>query len=80
MSRHSICKCDLCEKVSPEFQSKEIQVIFTTDQTEGRSTLPYLSNERIDICGNCLNKVLEGNYIFAEGAMGYNNFYFKKKK
>ena len=57
-----------------------IQVIFETEQTEGRTTKPYLSEEKIDICQKCLDKVLDGNYLHATGAMGHNNYYFKKNE
>lgn len=70
-----VYKCDIkdCEN-NPQKKGFKIQVIFTTDQTEGRSCEPYLSDETIDICKSCLDKVLKGNYIFASGAMGYNTY------
>lgn len=68
--------CDICEKEISNAKAKEIQIIFTTDQTEGRSCEPYLSNQVIDICKDCMDKVLKGNYIFAHGAQGYNTYYF----
>ena len=76
MARKEIITCDIC-KCNDEVTQKRIDVIFETDQTEGRSTKPYLCNNVIDICENCLSKVTKGNYIFASGAMGYNDYYFK---
>ena len=53
-----------------------IQVLFTTDQTEGRAVPPYLSDEKIDLCADHMTKLLsEGKYIHARGAMGYNEYY-----
>ncbi len=77
--KKTIITCDI-EKCNNDFlvETKDIQVIFTTDQTEGRSCTPYLSNEKVDICVDCLIKVLEGNYIWANGAQGHNTYYFKK--
>jgi ribosomal protein L37AE/L43A len=73
-----IWKCDIdkCEN-SANHKGLSIQVIFTTEQTEGRNTKPHLSNEKIDICQSCLDKVLEGNYIFGAGAMGHNCYTLK---
>ena len=78
--RETIVKCDICqsEKVIDNFK---IQVLFTTEQTEGRGITPYnLSDEKLDLCESCRSHVLKGNYIFAEGAMGYNKYYFRKGK
>lgn len=74
-----ICDLENCEN-EPENKGFKIQAIFLTEQTEGRWTAPYLYNETIDICNNCLGRVLKGNYIFAAGAMGYNKYFFKKGK
>jgi hypothetical protein len=71
--------CDIqdCKNV-PEHKKKSIQVIFTTDQTEGRSVAPYLSIETIDICQHCLDIVLKGNYVYGSGAQGHNTYTLKK--
>ena len=73
--------CDICKnKLNQNNEIKlkfNIQVIFHTEQTEGRNVNPYLSNEKIDICQKCYNKVLEGNYIHGNGAQGCNNYYFR---
>jgi len=67
--------CDIkgC-KNEASLKSKNIQVIFVTEQNEGRSCTLYLSNEKIDICTGCLNHILRGNYIRAFGAQGYNEY------
>lgn len=72
--------CDVCNlKTSNE--AVNIQVIFTTEQNEGKPCAPYLQSEKLDLCNNCLNKVLhDGYYIFAEGAMGSNKYFFKNRK
>lgn len=70
-----VCDIKNCKNtLDKEDLDKSIQVIFTTEQTEGRSCKPYLSIEKLDICKSCLDKVLQGNYIFAYGAMGYNDY------
>lgn len=71
-------KCDIngCgNNVEDENVDKEMDVIFTTEQTEGRSREPYLSRVDIDICGSCLDTILSGGiYIKAAGAMGHNKY------
>ena len=69
--------CDLCKKET-EIKEENIQVIFITEQTEGRSITPYLSLEKFDICENCMDKILRGNYVFGYGAQGHNSYYFEE--
>ena len=42
--------CDLCKEEGSN-HPKQIQVIFTTEQQQGKNCEPYLSTEKIDICG-----------------------------
>jgi len=76
--KKEIYSCDVCKKET-EVKKERIQVIFTTEQDEGRSTEPYLSDQNIDICKDCKKTVLEGKYIYASGAMGFNEYWFKRK-
>lgn len=77
--------CDVCKSDIDFFSLKysnlqvptNIHVVFTTEQTEGRSVDPYLSLETIDICPACMRTILGGKMLFAEGAMGNNTYYFK---
>jgi len=55
-----------------------MQVIFTTEQNEGRSTKPYFETIKLDLCDKCFSNTLNGNYIFASGAMGHNEYYFRR--
>lgn len=55
-----------------------LQVIFHTEQTEGRGVKPYLSLQSLDVCEKCMEKVLKGNYVHGSGAQGVNDFYFIK--
>lgn len=53
----------------------QMQIIFTTEQTEGRNVEPYFSIENLDLCEKCLNITLkERKYIIAHGAMGNNTY------
>lgn len=74
-----VIECDVCkEKVCTTVDSIKMQIVFTTEQTEGRSTKPYFSSHNLDLCEKCLNKALTGNYIFGHGAQGHNTYYFLK--
>ncbi len=59
-----------------EYKKTSIQIIFTTEQTEGRNVTPHLSMEQLDICDKCMANLLKGNYIYGAGAMGYNTYWF----
>jgi len=73
--------CDICKiESNTKFKSIDLQVIFLTEQTEGRSVNPYLSSQKIEMCKDCNDYVLKGNYLYGSGAMGYNEYYFKKKE
>ena len=72
------CDIDGCNNPA-KHKEFGLQVIFTTDQTEGRSCDPYLSHVVIDLCHGCMTNILKyGKYIFAHGAMGHNTYYFRK--
>jgi hypothetical protein len=68
-------KCDVCGALNAK-EGIKLQVIFHTEQTEGRGCEPYLSTETIDLCDDCHAKVLQGNYLHGTGVMGYNNYKF----
>lgn len=72
----TITKCDICKRTE-DVQEKKMDVIFHTEQTEGRGVEPHLSNEKLDICDRCLQIVLNGNYVHGQGAMGYNEYFFR---
>lgn len=72
--------CDVCKDPILKGSKTEIQVIFTTEQTEGRGVPNYLSDESIDMCKKCHDHVLKGNYLFGHGAQGYNNYFFNNKR
>ena len=79
--------CDVCNSVVDEtkdvkevtlkYSKKTIQVIGTTEQNEGRSVAPYLTLAKLDLCNACEVRILEGNYLYMEGAMGCNKYFFK---
>lgn len=77
--------CDICGCEIGQFdQSKQeppkpisVLVWFDTEQTEGRSVTPYLSNESLHLCDDCADK---GIMIHAVGAMGFNEYSIKGEK
>lgn len=69
-----ICDINKCEN-EPKAKNSGLamQVIFTTEQNEGRPTKPYFQMVHLDICDSCLDRILhKGSYITARGAMGDN--------
>jgi hypothetical protein len=71
--------CDVCKKETIN-KTLELMVVFTTEQNEGRSCKHHFTNEKIDLCDNCLNEMLyNGKQLFAYGAMGCNTYYFNKE-
>ena len=74
--KKEITYCDICGK-EKTIDTKQIQVIFTTNQTDGYPVDPYFSTEKIDICADCQALRLKGNHIYGSGAQGYNRYEFK---
>ena len=70
--------CDICKEESgaPRKGEGKVQVIFTTEQNEGRTSRPYFEIVDINWCEQCRYKALQGNAIWATGAMGYNEYRF----
>ena len=72
------CDIDDCNEIA-NIKGQEMQVVFFTDQTEGRSTKPYLYTVKMDICNSCLSKRHNGLDIIAVGAQGHNTYRFRKQ-
>lgn len=62
--------CEICKRNRDVCQLK-MPVLFLTEQTEGRSVDPYLSEETVDVCLECIPKVIK---VHGAGAMGYNEY------
>lgn len=65
--------CDICGENTKEKDIFQVNypVIFTTNQTDGDSSKPYIEQKQIDICRHCADKVLK---ITASGCQGYNEY------
>jgi len=79
--KRTIFTCDIrdCGETT-DISEVHLDVIFTTEQTEGRTVPNHICKERLDLCPKCHAKVLQGNYIFAHGAQGHNTYYFPHKE
>lgn len=65
--------CDICKKETNYEGCFRVNypVIFTTNQTDGVASKPYIEHKQIDICRDCADKVLK---ITASGCQGYNEY------
>ncbi len=66
-------KCDICGKEAKHLQQK-LQVVFTTEQTEGRPTTPHLTIEVLDLCDGCLARIVDRHPVRGQGAQGHNTY------
>jgi hypothetical protein len=69
--------CDICTSKENVKAELDIPVVFTTEQTEGRSCPHYLKFYKLDVCLKCYGIVLSGKIPFGSGAMGHNTYSFK---
>lgn len=76
---NTIYKCDICKNETKNDKEINISVVFNNEQTEGRWCKPYLSNEKINICDDCLNEIYSGKQLLGSGAQGCNKYYFKEE-
>jgi len=77
MKRESwLCDIKGCQNEVPKENRKtRMDVIFTTEQTEGRGVPAYITNEKIDICASCKARVIMcKRYLVGHGAQGSNTF------
>ncbi len=70
------CDIDKCENEATYIGTK-LQVIFRTEQTEGRPIKGSIAHLKLDLCKDCYLKVLDGVCIDAYGAQGFNKYFFK---
>lgn len=68
--------CDICGKQA-DVINVNYPVIFHTEQDEGRSVKPYISQEKLDMCQECLLKTLA---IDGSGAQGANKYTLRNLK
>lgn len=70
--------CDVCGGDAQDSRPRDMQVIMTTETTEGRSCKHHLSLIELDLCSSCKKKVVEDRMaLMGKGAMGYNDYWFE---
>lgn len=72
--------CDICKKEA--YRSyKKLPIIFTADQEDGKSGCePYFDYCDVDLCKEHSTYLMEGHYLFSNGVMGYNDYFFNSQK
>lgn len=73
MSTITTHKCDICGSDATHLKQK-LQVVFTTEQTEGRPMSPHLSDQSLDLCERCLGRIIDRHPVRASGAQGHNTY------
>lgn len=69
----TICDIEDCGEEAFHKQ-KTVSVVFTTEQTEGRSVPPYLSGEKLDFCEEHYKSLIAIFPLRASGAQGFNHY------
>lgn len=67
------CFCDVCNEEA-EVIEVNYPVIFHTLQDDGASCKPYVTQEKLDLCGECAKKLL---VLHGWGVQGHNNYEVK---
>ena len=79
MSEITLIKCDVCESSKDIRKQKPMQMLRHFDCTDGRSFYKHLVDERIDICGECLESVMiSGKYLIDNRVQGYGDIELQK--
>ena len=66
--------CDICKRKDSTVTPINYPVVFHTEQTEGRSVNPYISQQKIDVCDDCLCTICK---LDGYGAQGHNDYRIK---
>lgn len=70
--------CDKCG-MPATLLKVNVPMRFTTEQTEGRPTKPYLEINKMDLCQPCMDRIIDGQPLSASGAQGHNQYIFRRK-
>lgn len=69
--------CDICEVECEKIKQITYPVVFLTEQTEGRSSCPYIAYKKLDVCDECCDQILK---VSAVGAQGYNKYSLRESE
>lgn len=78
MSTYSKLICDVCNR-DAQHAKVQLMVIQTTEETEGRSKKPCLKGTSLDLCQECLDRIIDNSPLLSAGAQGYNNYSWRTK-
>lgn len=73
--RKTTITCDICKNAT-DVTERSIQIRFLSEQNEGRAITPYLNEVKMDICNECLDRLVRDHPLEGWGAMGYNTYRF----
>lgn len=70
-----ICDVHKCQNKVNDFVQGKLQVVFTTEQTEGRSIAPYMTEAMLDVCDEHIGQMIkERKMLTGSGAQGHNTY------
>lgn len=75
----AIVRCDVegCGKEGAK--PRKLDVVFVTEQTEGRSTKPHIVASVLDVCDDCIEHAISTRQLLtASGAQGHNTYRFTR--
>lgn len=76
-----VITCDICKsEITDRDCRQNIPVVFMAKQLFGGYTKPYLSNVTIDICQECLQRLITAFPLRATGVQGNDRYYFVEGK
>lgn len=71
-----VVKCDIKgRRHDGPVTTYKLNVVFTTEQDEGRAVTAYLDSVQLEMCQTCYRRMIESRrLITAAGAMGHNTY------
>lgn len=76
---YHVCDISNCENHA-EYIGENHNVIFHTEQTEGRPCEPYFEASKLDLCKDHMGDLILGETVHAHGAQGCNTYYIPTPK
>ncbi len=73
--RDTYC-CDICGREFDVRREVNVLVMWLTEQDSGERVEPYVGQELMDVCDECIDRVVA---VEAEGAQGVNSYRFRER-
>lgn len=67
----TVVTCDVCKRKVENAENITYPVIFHTHQSDGAASAPYISQKKLDVCEDCMKRVL---VLHGWGAQGSNEY------